>query len=86
MIGSSPAGITVAIVLRLVHQIVALFSYDKWFNEGKHIVKGVPEEIRQTVYRGWMMKPELQNPLLRQNENEKTSLWQKYHIADIIIM
>ncbi|MDO4942725.1 MAG: ATP-grasp domain-containing protein [Lachnospiraceae bacterium] len=37
---------------------IALFSYDKWFNEGKLIVKGVPEEIRQAVYRGWMMKPE----------------------------
>lgn len=37
---------------------IALFSYDKWFNEGKFIVKGAPEEIRQAVYRGWMMKPE----------------------------
>lgn len=37
---------------------IALFSYDKWFNEGKLIVKGAPEEIRQAVYRGWMMKPE----------------------------
>lgn len=32
---------------------IALFSYDRWFNEGKLIVKGDPEEIRQAVYRGW---------------------------------
>lgn len=37
---------------------VALFGYDKWFNEGKIIVKNVPNEEHLAVYRGWMMKPE----------------------------
>lgn len=37
---------------------VALFSYDKWFNEGKLIVKDVPDIEHLAVYRGWMMKPE----------------------------
>lgn len=37
---------------------IALFNYDKWFSEGRLIIKGAPEEMRQAVYRGWMMKPE----------------------------
>ena len=37
---------------------VALFSYDKWFDEGKLVVKDVPDEEHLAVYRGWMMKPD----------------------------
>ncbi len=37
---------------------VALFGYDKWFNEDKLVIQNVPEEERSAVYRGWMMKPE----------------------------
>lgn len=37
---------------------VALFGYDKWFNEDKLVIRNVPEEERSAVYRGWMMKPE----------------------------
>ncbi len=35
---------------------VALFSYDKWFNEDKLVVKASPSKECQAVYRGWMMK------------------------------
>lgn len=37
---------------------VALFGYDKWFDEGKLTVKNAPDEEHLAVYRGWMMKPE----------------------------
>lgn len=37
---------------------VALFGYDKWFNEDKLVIRNVPKEERSAVYRGWMMKPE----------------------------
>lgn len=37
---------------------VALFGYEKWFNEGKLIVRDAPGEEHLAVYRGWMMKPE----------------------------
>ena len=37
---------------------VALFSYDKWFNEGILTVKDAPDKEQLAVYRGWMMKPE----------------------------
>ena len=37
---------------------VAIFSYDKWFNDEKLEVTGVPNEKRTAVYRGWMMKPD----------------------------
>ena len=37
---------------------IALFGYDQWFNEGKLVVKGAPEEEHLAVYRGWMMQPE----------------------------
>ena len=37
---------------------IALFSYDRWFDENKLIVKGAPEIEHRAVYRGWMMKPE----------------------------
>lgn len=37
---------------------VALFGYDKWFNEDKLVLRGKPEKERLAVYRGWMMKPE----------------------------
>ena len=36
---------------------VALFGYDKWFNEDKLVVWDVPDEEHLAVYRGWMMKP-----------------------------
>ena len=36
---------------------VALFGYDKWFNEDKLIVKDAPDTECTAVYRGWMMKP-----------------------------
>ena len=37
---------------------VAIFSYDKWFNDEKLEITGVPNEKRTAVYRGWMMKPD----------------------------
>lgn len=37
---------------------VALFGYDKWFQEDKLVVRDAPKEERLAVYRGWMMKPE----------------------------
>lgn len=37
---------------------IALFGYDKWFNEGKIVVRNAPDEMCAAVYRGWMMKPE----------------------------
>lgn len=37
---------------------VALFGYDKWFNEGKLVITNAPEEEHLAVYRGWMMKPD----------------------------
>lgn len=37
---------------------VAIFGYDKWFNEGNLIVKSAPKEETLAIYRGWMMKPE----------------------------
>ena len=37
---------------------VAFFGYDQWFNEGKLVVTGAPEEDHLAVYRGWMMQPE----------------------------
>lgn len=37
---------------------IALFGYDQWLNEGKLVLTGVPAGKHQTVYRGWMMKPE----------------------------
>lgn len=37
---------------------VVLFGYDKWFNEGKLVIRNKPSEECLAVYRGWMMKPE----------------------------
>lgn len=37
---------------------IALFGYDKWFNEGRLIIRNAPDEMCTAVYRGWMMKPE----------------------------
>lgn len=37
---------------------VILFGYDKWFNEDTLVIKNTPQEERNAVYRGWMMKPE----------------------------
>ena len=46
---------------------VGIFGYDKWFNEGKLVLRtetGSGAKISETkqektaVYRGWMMKPE----------------------------
>ncbi|MCI8489086.1 MAG: ATP-grasp domain-containing protein [Lachnospiraceae bacterium] len=37
---------------------VALFGYDKWFNEDKLVIKNAPKEERFAIYQGWMMKPE----------------------------
>lgn len=37
---------------------VALFGYDKWFQEGKLIVRNAPSERSLAVHRGWMMRPD----------------------------
>ena len=37
---------------------VILFSYDKWFNEGKPVLNSKLYDPCIAVYRGWMMKPE----------------------------
>lgn len=37
---------------------IVLFSYDKWFNEGKLVLNHAVNEMCDAVYRGWMMKPE----------------------------
>ena len=50
---------------------VALFGYDKWFDEDKLVLKNAPEEEHLAVYRGWMMKPDqyerFYDQLLKQN-------------------
>lgn len=50
---------------------VALFGYDKWFDEDKLVLKNAPEEEHLAVYRGWMMKPDqyerFYDLLLKQN-------------------
>ena len=50
---------------------IVLFGYEQWFNEGRLVVNGAPDEMRSAVYRGWMMKPEqyeqFYNLLLEQN-------------------
>lgn len=35
----------------------ALFGYEKWFQEGKLVIKNAPERRQMAIYRGWMMKP-----------------------------
>lgn len=37
---------------------IVLFSYDKWFNEGKLVLNKTLYAPRTAVMRGWMMKPE----------------------------
>lgn len=37
---------------------VVLFSYDKWFNEGKLVLNRQINASVSAIYRGWMMKPE----------------------------
>ena len=48
-----------------------LFSYDKWFNNGKLLLNKDFTEMHYAVYRGWMMKPEqyesFYNELLQRN-------------------
>lgn len=50
---------------------VVLFGYHEWFNEDKLIVNREPDEEKEAVYRGWMMKPEqyerFYNLLLKKN-------------------
>lgn len=36
---------------------VVLFSYDKWFNEGKLVLNRQIDSPVSAIYRGWMMKP-----------------------------
>ena len=38
---------------------IILFSYDKWFNEGKLVLEHPVSESCTAIYRGWMMKPEI---------------------------
>ncbi|WP_051530595.1 hypothetical protein [Ruminococcus flavefaciens] len=38
---------------------IVLFSYDKWFNEGKLVLDHLISEPCTAIYRGWMMKPEI---------------------------
>ncbi len=65
---------------------VTLFDYDKWFEQGKLVVKSVPDQIRSAVYRGWMMKPEqyknFYNLLLEKNIKLVTepSSYEQMHI------
>ena len=37
---------------------VALFGYEKWFQEGKLVLNRSFDKVFSAVYRGWMMKPE----------------------------
>ncbi len=50
---------------------VALFGYDKWFDEDKLVLRNAPDEEHMAVYRGWMMKPDqyerFYEQLLKQN-------------------
>ena len=43
-----------------------LFSYDKWFNEGKLVIKNAPEREVSAAYRGWMMQPDQYEQFYRQ--------------------
>lgn len=38
---------------------IILFSYDKWFNEGKLVLDHPISEPCTAIYRGWMMKPKI---------------------------
>lgn len=37
---------------------VVLFEYGKWFNDEKVVLNSTFNEMRNTVYRGWMMQPQ----------------------------
>ena len=36
-----------------------LFGYDKWFNDGKLVVRNAPDELHLAVYRGWMYSTDI---------------------------
>ena len=40
---------------------IAIFGYDKWFDEGKLVLSDTAGEMSEAVYRGWMMKPGIYN-------------------------
>ncbi|MBO5354272.1 MAG: ATP-grasp domain-containing protein [Lachnospiraceae bacterium] len=37
---------------------VIMFGYDNWFQQGKLVLSGRQPELRNAVYRGWMMPPD----------------------------
>ena len=65
---------------------VVIFGYDEWFNNHELKISNVPEEMTETVYRGWMMKPEdysdFYEDLLKQNVRLVTTpeMYERMHI------
>lgn len=65
---------------------IVLFSYDKWFNEGKLVLNQLVAEQCNAVYRGWMMKPEVYSRFYEQLREKgielitKPSEYEHFHI------
>lgn len=65
---------------------VVLFSYDKWFSEGKLVLDNDPDDFVRGVYRGWMMKPEIYKAFYEQLADKKIRLvtdpkqYERFHI------
>ena len=64
----------------------ALFSYEKWFNDGKLVLEKEPPELVCGVYRGWMMQPEKYVIFYNELENKNIRLittpeeYERFHI------
>lgn len=53
---------------------VVLFSYGKWFSEGRLVLDNEPDDFVSGVYRGWMMKPEINKDFYEQLADKKIRL------------
>lgn len=53
---------------------VVLFSYDKWFNEGKLVLNRQIDSPVSAIYRGWMMKPEQYTAFYQQLQAQNIAL------------
>ncbi|MGN0632917.1 MAG: ATP-grasp domain-containing protein [Oscillospiraceae bacterium] len=65
---------------------VALFSYDKWFSEGKLVLEKEPDDFVRAVYRGWMMQPKSYAEFYKKLEDKRIRLvnspqeYERFHI------
>lgn len=65
---------------------VILFGYDQWFSEGKLVLSWKPEQVRNAVYRGWMMQPDKYEQfynLLLENNIRLVTKPQEYELMHI---